>query len=151
MSRNRVICGRAFLYIVVMVLQVCHQIRKCKFSLCSGRIGVFLESDTLCWKCNSFMDSSTKGNLHDRKWPIHRALKEVSTWLAGSFFPLPSLSLAFCKIPHTQLGAQRMVLEISRTEKSTAFSFFFFVAFGMACYKYCSTLPVSGQGQVCKW
>jgi len=43
-----------------------------------------------------------------------------------------------------------MVLEISRTEKSTAFSFFLFVAFGMVCCKYCSTLPVSGQGQVSK-
>jgi hypothetical protein len=100
MSRNRKICGRAFLHIVIMVLQMCDQIPKCKFSLCGGRIGVFLESDTLCWKCNSFMHSSTKGHLHDRKRPIHRALKEVSTWLAGSFFPLPSLSLAFCKISH---------------------------------------------------
>ena len=100
MSRNREIYGRALLDIVVVVLQMCHQIRKCEFSLCSGCIGVFLENNTLCWKGNSFIHSSAKEHLHDMERSIHRALKEVSIWLAGSFFPLPSLSLAFCKTPH---------------------------------------------------
>ena len=65
MLRNREVYRRALLYIVVMVLQMYHQIRKCELSLRGGCIGVFLENNTLCWKGNSFIHSSAKGHLHD--------------------------------------------------------------------------------------
>ena len=92
--------GRAFLYIAIVMLQMCQQVCECEFSLRGGRIGVSLEGDGLRRKCNSLIHSSTRGYLHDKGQPIHRALKEVSTWFAGSFFPLPSLSLAFWRISH---------------------------------------------------
>lgn len=60
MSKDREICGRALLNITIVVLKMCYQVRECEFSSCGGRLGVFLEGNTLRRECNSFKHSQPK-------------------------------------------------------------------------------------------
>ena len=51
---------RAFLNVAVVVLQMCHQVSECELSPCSGYVGIFLEGDALCRKCDGLTRRSVR-------------------------------------------------------------------------------------------